>query len=521
MRRIVLCWLMIVGFALAATPALASFSLNLECNHSYAIEMHGTEPSLTADAPLHYIVGIGQFTLGPQTPSGVGNGCTITHGELIYNDNDLLTYSAGPATCYAAQSLLGGGIPCFNGGTSPLGMTGSLVAGNDGGAVLSLVATEGWLDGAPGASVIPLSFNIQGEAGDHLVLGSTLSDLGPMPTSPPPGSPVLAMTMEHQHPPVTLPVTGPGPQPPQFPAGYLNPAAPPLPCTGGGCNGFGVAPYLGLTVSLFQGYAAPSADLFAQPMQGSFASTISSQQIFSNGEAGGSASFNTNDNVGNTAGATNNDCDFGVLQTGNFADGTSNDAVWFEHPSPTCFNAAAAATFELSVVQRSTADRDSFSIVTGHSASIPTNGLIVPAGMMADGMGIMSVPAGGLTDLALTTMIAAGGKVGSPKTTNGFLSFFSTTPVGCDVTASMATVTSSNGNCTLDLNGGNPVNFVVEGDTFGSPNPFVKFATPTCTCVGFDGSAASTATGSLLFSSSDCPNPTSVATSPVSVTCKN
>src|SRR5260370_3210866 len=108
MRRIVLALLVVGGFELAAAPAHANFNLNLECAHSYAIEMHGTEPSLTNDAVLHYIVGIGQLTLGPQTPAGLGNGCAITHGELIYSDNDVLTYFAGPSTCYAAQSLLRG-----------------------------------------------------------------------------------------------------------------------------------------------------------------------------------------------------------------------------------------------------------------------------------------------------------------------------------------------------------------------------------------------------------------------------
>lgn len=503
MRRIVLALLMLGDSLLPLTTAQAS--LNLECGHSYAFEMHGTEPSLTSDAALHYIVGVGQLTLGPQTPPGAGNGCTITHGELIYSDNDVLTHSAGPTTCYAAQSLLGGGIPCFNGGTSPSEMTGSLVSGNDGGAVLSLVATEGWLNGAATPSSIPLSFNIQGNSGNHLVMGSSVPDFGPAPTSAPPGSPVLVLTMEHQHPAVTLPVTGPGPQPAQFPPGYLNPAASPLTCTGGGCNGFGVAPYLGLSISLFQGYSAPSADQFTQPIAGTFGSTISSLQIFPNGEAGGSASFNTNDNVGNTSGASNNDCDVGMLQTGNFSDGTSNDAVWMEHPGPKCSDASIAATFELSTVQRSVADSDTFSIMTGLSASTLTGGLVIPAGLMSDAIGLSSVPAGSITNLTSATIVAINStKTGTVKITNN-------SPAGCDVSISMPASSASNGGASCSL-AGFSTTALVEGDTASTP-----YATISCTCSGGVSPAVST-TSTVTLTSSDCP--LSGSTSPM-VNCKN
>src|SRR5579863_4300551 len=133
MKRVILGLLMLGGFAMAAAPAHANFNLNLECGKSYAVEIHGTEPELTADQPLHYIAGIGQLSLGAQNPQGVGNGCPITGGELIYNDNDVNTFSAGPAACYLADSLLGGGIPCFDGGNH---ITGSLISGPDGGAHL-------------------------------------------------------------------------------------------------------------------------------------------------------------------------------------------------------------------------------------------------------------------------------------------------------------------------------------------------------------------------------------------------
>src|SRR5215469_8739943 len=116
MRRIIYGLLTLAGLAFAAAPAHAGFDLNLECNHSYAIEMHGTEPSLTSDATLHYIVGVGEIKLGAET-GGVGGTCPIESGELIYIDEDLLTFIAGPASCYGDQTnfplILG--IPCFDG----------------------------------------------------------------------------------------------------------------------------------------------------------------------------------------------------------------------------------------------------------------------------------------------------------------------------------------------------------------------------------------------------------------------
>ena len=90
MKRVILGLLMLGGFALAAAPAHANFNLNAECNSNYAIEIHGTEPELSADSALHYIAGVGTLSLGPQSGSiaAGNNNCQVTGGELIYNDND-------------------------------------------------------------------------------------------------------------------------------------------------------------------------------------------------------------------------------------------------------------------------------------------------------------------------------------------------------------------------------------------------------------------------------------------------
>jgi hypothetical protein len=284
--------------------------------------------------------------------------------------------------------------------------------------------------------------------------------------------------------------------------------------TGGGGNGYGVAPYIGLSVSLFQGFGAPSSDLFAQPVTGSFGSTISSLQIFTNGQAGGSAAFSSNDNVGNTTGATNTDCDTYVTQTGNFADGAANNAAAFLHPSLTCADAAALATFEIGSVLWGVTDTNQYSIVQGLSASTLTSGLLVPAGLMSDATGLFSVPAGAVTNLVFQSITSVNGNT----PTYPYVEFFSTTPAGCDVTITMPTVTTGSGStlCKLQLDNltpvaMNPVTAVVEGDSF----PFSKYAFESCTC---NGTSGGTASSTLTITSPDCPLS---GTTSYPVTCKN
>ena len=499
MKRIVLGLAMLSSMALAAAPA---YAVNLECGNKYAIEVHGTEPALTADAVLHYIVGVGTVQFGARNTST--NSCVVTSGELIYSDSDVVTYSAGPATCYTAISLLGGGIPCFDGGAH---LTGALTPSGDGNgsADLAIVATEAWTNGGPGASSIALDFTLQQNAGAITVLGNSQADPGPNPTSPPPGSPVLVITMQKQSGTLSLPVTGPGNQTGTLPANFPGPPTT-FGNTGGGGNGIGVAPYTGLTISLFQGYSAPSADLFSQPIQGSFGSTISATSFFANGQGGGSASFSTNDNVGNTTGATNNDCDTETIQTGNFVDGTSNIAAAIIHPSLHCADAAATATFELSTAVWGAIDTSSFSVVTGLSAATLTSGGVIPAGLMSTATGLSGGIAGGLTPIVLTSATAIN------STALGFIKFINSSASGCDITASLPGASGTNGtwSCTqAPLS----ASFTAEGDT-----GLTGYANTSCHCTG-TGSAASnpvSISSTLTMSSVNCP-----LTYSNSITCKN
>jgi hypothetical protein len=504
MKRIVLGLAMLSSLALAAAPA---YAVNLECGNSYAIELHGTEPELTADQPLHYIAGIGVIKFGARNVST--NSCVVTSGALIYNDNDVVTFSAGPATCYTGNSLLGGGIPCFDGSDDISGSLTPSVNGN-GAADLSILATFNWTNGGPGASVLPLEFTLQQNAGAITVLGNSAADPGPNPTSPPPGSPVLVITMQKQSSTITLPKTGPGNQTGALPPGYLSPTGSPLNAlgnTGGGGNGYGVAPYTGSSISLFQGYGAPSADLFSQPIQGSFGTTISVLSIFANGQSGGSVSFNSNDNVGNTTGATNDDCDTGTVQTGNFADGTSNIGAWLLHPSAHCADAVAVATFELSTAVWGAIDTSTFSIVTGLSASTLTSGGLIPAGLMSDATGLSSGISGGLTPIVLTSVTSVN------NTATGFIKFINSSAAGCDITASLPGSSGSAGtwSCTqAPLS----ASFTAEGDT-----GLTGYSSTSCHCTGTGaptGGNAVSIGSTLTMTSSNCP-----LTYSNTITCKN
>jgi hypothetical protein len=104
MKRLVLGLVMAGGLAFLTTP-MANAGVLGECGKSYAFQVHGTEPSLSNDAALQYIVGIGQITFNAAGTSGT-DGCTVGHLELIYNDGGS-QFNAGPNHCDDAGSLLG------------------------------------------------------------------------------------------------------------------------------------------------------------------------------------------------------------------------------------------------------------------------------------------------------------------------------------------------------------------------------------------------------------------------------
>jgi hypothetical protein len=497
MKRILLGLVMLGGLALASAPANAAIG---ECGKSYAFQVHGTEPSTSNDAPLAYIVGIGVIKFNAAGSSGP-TGCTVASGELIYNDNDFVGFTAAPAPCYLSNSLTGGGIGCFNGASHIASGTLTPSSFGNGARNLSFTATFTWTNGEPASSSIPLSFTLQSNTGNAIDLGNSVPLPGPsLPSGTPPNNPVLVITMQKQSTTVAFPVTGVTPT-----------ACGPFGCNSGSQSGYGTAPYLGLSVSMFEGFGAPSSDPFAQPITGSFGSTVSALQIFANGQAGGSASFSSNDNVGNTTGATDVDCDTNIFQNGNFADGTSNDSAFIIHPSLNCADAAAGAGFTLSAVQFGTTATSGYDMVTGLQAEALTSGLLVPPGLMSTAQSLSSVPAGTITNLVVPTTLTA-----INKTVTGTVKLTNTSPAGCDVTITMppASATSGSLTCSLSLSPTSPAAVVVEGDT-----PSTVYGTTSCTCGPGTTTPAVSTSSTLTITSSNCP----LVGAPISktITCKN
>jgi hypothetical protein len=503
MKRILLGLVMVSSLALMAAQANAAALI--ECGKSYAFSLHGTEPELTNDQALHYIAGIGQITFNAAGTSGP-TGCTVSHLDTFYNDNaspeaGIGTFTGAPAGCYVGSSLLGGGIGCMDGGNHQ-GTTGTLTpsADGNGAATLAIDPSFTWTDGSAGASNMPLTFTVQNNAGGAIVLGNSVSETaGPTTTAKQEG-PVLVITLQKQSTTATLPVTGATPT-----------ACGPLGCTGTGSstdNGYGVAPYLGLSISLFEGYGSPSSNPFQTPgVTGSFGSTISALQIFADGLAGGSASFSSNDSVGNTAGpaGVNGDCDTSVVQTGNFADGSSNDAASIIHATSKCADAAAGAQFQLSAVQWGPTDTEDYVIVTGLTDTPDLGGALIPAGIMSVAQGLPSAPPGFFH--SNNTAAINLNVVSTPV--NKAITLTDTSPAGCDATFTFVP-THTDPQCAVSLSASSAA---VEGD-----NPTAVPGTSViCTCTATE--AAAPTTGTFTVTSSDCD--LSVGNATETVSCQN
>ncbi len=277
---------------------------------------------------------------------------------------------------------------------------------------------------------------------------------------------------------------------------------------GGDNNGYGVLPYLGLSISLFEGYGSPHSNPFQTPgVTGSFGSTISALQIFADGLAGGSASFSSNDSVGDTAGlaGVNGDCDTTVVQTGNFGDGTSNDAASIIHSTPRCADAAAGAQFQLSAVQWGPTDTEDYVIVTGLTDTPDLGGALIPAGIMSVALGLPSAPPGYFhsNNTAAINLNVVSAPVDKQITLTD------TSPAGCDATFTY-TPTHTDPQCAVSLTASSAA---VEGD-----NPTAVNATQvTCTCTATE--AAAPTTGNFTVTSSDCD--LSVGNATETVSCQN
>ena len=104
----------------------------------------------------------------------------------------------------------------------------------------------------------------------------------------------------------------------------------------------GAAPYIGNSATLCTGFGGNSTDLVAAGQStaqdqatGTYGSTSGSVTEFANGYAFGSLTFNSNDDVGNTTGVSNYDCDFQQQGFQRYGDGaTNNQAALYDENYP-------------------------------------------------------------------------------------------------------------------------------------------------------------------------------------------
>ena len=459
MRRRLQFLILAGGLALMAAPAWCqSTSATVSataphgfCGHNYAMLMTGAEPNLNPATGSGNTTGPGGFPGALTAIVGVGviqfsRGCTSISGELIYNDGDIqftgnggtTGVSAGPAACYSSVSILQG-LPCFDGSNHFTNGSVTSAGAPPGMALLQFTANFNYFDFGLGASPtgsMPFAFTIHETAGDSTLVGITV----PSPTAP-----VLTLTMQEQDPEFN-----------------------PVPTT------FGKAPYRGNSAIICTGYGANDDDLIARiansqsgGVAGSYGTAVGSVQIFSSGQAGGLLSFNSNDNLqvsGSTAPPSNNTaCDFTEVldpfdPPAAFGDGTSNLFTTISSPStdPNCTNAkSAGGGFTTSQVAWGPDDSNAFATVTGLTeTSFP----FIPPGEMSTCTHLASTP-GSVSIAPFFIKLTENATTGTAAIT-----VTNTSPVGCDITATLGAVT---GTGTLTLTSGtNTQTTTVEG---GSP----------------------------------------------------
>jgi hypothetical protein len=352
MKRFLLGLIMVGGFALATAPmanagnAPAYICGTAAANHHYAFLVTGTEPVTATSAgqtlPLNYIAGVGVLEFGPY--SAATQQCAIIGGEMIYLDEDYETFQGGPQNCPSVTSA--DGIPCFDGADHVF--TGGVGPGPNGSATVEFLMDFPFVLGGSDTQ-LPFSFTLFATGGGATLIGDSNIPLGGSNPGETNGNP-LCTTFD--------PVTGCGPNSPTAPLGPVLSFTGQRQATSAALNPvptvIGAAPFIGNSATLCNGFGANSGDLVANALAtqsdeatGTYGSTAGSLTEFANGYAFGSLTFNSNDDVGNTTGLANYDCDFQQENFQAFGDGATNNqaAIYDElYPfsiTPTCRDADA------------------------------------------------------------------------------------------------------------------------------------------------------------------------------------
>jgi hypothetical protein len=491
MKRILLSLIVMGGLMLMAAPQAGAVAPGL-CGKSYSFIVNGADETTTTQTggtglpgAVTTAVGVGTITFGAAS----GTGCAVTQGEMIYNAGDLQTNPAGlyfgPAVCYSSASALGTGIPCFDGGDHFTSGTLSPSANGNGAFTLAFTAGAAWVDGSDETAAFPFGFTIQDGLGSSTAVGTSI---------PAPGAPVLTITLQKQK-------TQPAP------------------------TVFGTAPYLGQVAISCSGFGANLTDFVANiqdaapGVAGGFGSTVGALAIFDAAHAGGSLSFNSNDNFGVTTTPANaNDCSFSDLP-GNecslaipgcspepsaygFADGTSNSVAFVTSTGNSCgLDNTAGAGYATSTVIWGATDTSAYLTVTGLVSAAA--GFVPPGDMSTCTTYEQAAAAGHVSNITTDSIVSTGTlKTGTVKVANA-------SPADCDIEVSMASASAEG--CSLSLAGGSPT----VGDS-PADSPSTVLATTNCTCAKAPPSG--TVSSTLSIASESCAL---FGTTSYTVTCKN
>ena len=513
MKRQFLILVLAGGLALMAAPNASATTPGF-CGHNYAMLMQGAEANPNPATGSGDVAGPGGYPGWLTAIVGVGviqfsSDCSSITGELIYNDGDVqfsetgIGIFAGPAQCYSAETIFSQGMPCFD-GTNHFSAATVTTAGEPPGMALLQFTAEfnaydiGAAPDSDATGTMPFAFTIHGTTGNSVLVGNTVPST--VTTAGAPGAPVLTLTLEEQSV-----------------AADLNP----VPTT------FGAAPYLGNSAIICSGTGADDDDLISDisngdsgGVAGSYGNAVGSVQIFASGQAGGLLSFNGNDNLqvtGSTAPVSNNAaCDFTEVPDpfdgpATFADGTSNlwSTISSPNPDATCSDSSeSGGGFETSQVAWGTIDQNSYAMVTGlHETSFG----FLPPGEMSTCTHIANTPAGTVHIAPASLTLTENGNTGVKAIT-----VTNTSPVGCDITATLGTV-SGPGTLTL-TNATSTETTTVEG---GAPE-LNSAGTLGVSCTQPATSARSpdpqTATATVTVTSVACQL---IGTTSIPVTCKN
>jgi len=535
MKRILLGLIMMSSMALAAAP-MANAAAPQFCGHSYAFQVVGAEPASSSptnqDVAIEHAQGVGVLTFAPTT-------CAMT-GEMIYMDNDYQSFYGGAQNCPVIRPpSIENVIPCFDGTNHVL--AGGVGPGPNGSSTIALIMDFPAAQWGPAAAnfgdqALPFVFTVFSTGGGATLIGN--SNIPPATAPPLPGfvTPGNFAGCDAGFDPFGCGENAP----PGFPSNASVPPIGPVLSFTAQRQGivpvptvYGTAPYKGNAAVLCTGFGGDSNDFTGSALAtqsgaaGAYGATSGSLTIFASGYAFGSLTFNSNDDVGNTSGVTNYDCNFQQVANQTYADGGANnsanifDEFFPSSPTPTCpdgdgglvananctanqvpflcCTGAGMGTCPVnnmqitpigaaevnSTVQWGSTDQNSYTIVTAISTPVQFNGQYIPPGLDATCTVLAETPTPGTLTATVSPTTNADTVPPYPVTKASTVTIKNTSEGVCTVGGAVFLASSNAGtgttgnagqvcNVALDVPGN-----VTEGDSGGVSTPTMH---ANCTC---------------------------------------